>query len=1026
MSYSIGIRGVWRWLLLMLPLSFLCTDASRCARDLPPLPGEAMPDTVSLAQRQAAWVDSVMATLSPRARLLQSMVVSAYSLEDRRGEKRVLELVKQGVGGVIFFQGSTWRQDSLTRLYQAASTVPLLVCLDAEWGTGMRLSDGMHYPRAMGLGATGLPQLSYRVGRSLGANLRALGVHVSFSPVVDVNREQANPIVGLRAFGDRPSDVATHGVAMQMGLQSVGILPCVKHFPGHGALKVDSHKGLPLQPADRAQLDSTDLLPFRHAVNAGVGMLMVGHIEAPVLGCRKGEPASLSRGVMRFIRDSLKFNGLICTDALNMAGALVGGHPADSVAYLAYTAGCDILLCVDDALGTLRLLERALAAGRITQAEVDARCRRVLEAKWRYVVSPSSFTQDSEGWKPRASDSALVEEVSVAALTLLQGDRVPLGSTRDERVGYLSLLGKSSDYVGPMLARFIEYTPLASEELKGETPEQQAKRIAGNRSVVVVSLRAMGLTPAGRFGLKRRDVELVQALANHCPTVVLLFGSPYGVLHLGTPDRFAGLLLGYGDTRAEQEAAAQALVGAKRIEGTLPVDLSPLYPRGTGLARTDRLRLGYCSPAYLGADSLWIARADSLARLALDSAATPGFQVLAAKDGEIFYQRALGTCTYGTSFGEAVSDSTLYDVASLTKVLVTVPLVMHFVERGLLRLEDTVGRYLAPFRGSAVGKVRVEELLLHTSGLPAGYSFVQPMLENLLPQSPLMSRTGSANYPHWMGGAFFLGRDVVFSPRWIRDRQSDEFSVPVSRDLWGAKGMRDSMMGMIRRLRVDPKKPYLYSDLGFMLLGWIVEQVGREAGDGDSLGQLAQRLVFTPCGFKESGFSPWARGLRDRCAPSCYDALFRKAVVQGYAHDISAALMGGEAGHAGLFSNAHDIAVIAQILLQNGEYGGQRFFSERTVAQFTSLVEGSRGRYYGFSCKTAGTSRALVGESLGANSFGHLGFTGSVLWLDPEQHFLFIFLSNRTWPFDRNNRLNSLSIRGGIMEAIYRSLTPAR
>ncbi|PID90450.1 MAG: hypothetical protein CSA97_02860, partial [Bacteroidetes bacterium] len=634
-------------------------------------------DSVALA-----WVDEQMQSLSLREKVAQSFMLAAYAKGNAKQENEVLSLVKeQGVGGLLFLQGGAKRQAELTNTYQAASRIPLLIAMDAEWGLGMRLSDGPVFPKAMALAGTGTPQIAYRMGQQIAQSMRRMGVHVNFAPVADVNSNPLNPVIGVRSFGDTPEQVSSYASAMMLGMQQNGVIPCAKHFPGHGSTSVDSHRALPFLEAGMKTLRERDLPPFRSLVQGGIPMVMVAHIDAPAMGCAKNEPASLSPAVNRtWLRDTLGFEGLIVTDALNMKGA-VGGLSPSEVCLKAYEAGADILLFPEEVVGAIDLIAQQVESGRISQGRVDSTCRRILIAK-HWAIGESAETVEVKGLPKdlkTQDDQNLVDDIAAESLTVLAKGRIPLSNEELASTGYVSFFSGGSPAFERTMADYAKLQPMAVD-LKSGRLARQAKAAVKGKTHAIICVRARGYSPASRFGIPKGVVEFAEACAERVPTSLVLFGSPYALRFFFPLNVFANVVMAYDDAPAFQRNAAQILVGARKAFGRLPVSVPPELERGAGLDVDTTIRLGEASPHELGADPRLIARADSLAENALKQLAMPGMQVIAAKDGRVFYRRNFGYVSYDEG-ATPVTDTTIYDLASLSKVVGTTPVVMRMYEK---------------------------------------------------------------------------------------------------------------------------------------------------------------------------------------------------------------------------------------------------------------------------------------------------------------------------------------------------------
>lgn len=630
--------------------------------------------------QQQRWVDSVLKALSLEERVAQSFMVTAYSKSSTPDAAVMRQVAKLHVGGLIFFQGTAPVQADLTNKYQAKARVPLLVGIDGEWGLGMRLSDAIAYPKAMALAATRMPQFAYRMGQHLGEQMRRLGVHMNFAPVADVNSNPNNPVIGVRSYGDSAELVAEMATAYALGMQQAGIIACAKHFPGHGGVNIDSHKSLPTITEPLSQLRERDWIPFRHMVRGGIGAVMTGHLAMRLEGDSASHVATFSSRVIdSMLRGELGFCGLVCSDALNM-GAVTQGRKEVEACLEAYRAGCDILLCPQEVSGAISAIVKAVRHGQIDTAVVNARCRRILSAKY-WAIGPSFKPIEAAGIEEQLhanEHEALVRTIAAESLTLVKDGRVPIGPVDGERLALVSYLDEKDEGFASTMRRYAPYTRRAEAVAKSDTSAVAAA--LGDATLVVIAAKATGYSPRERYGLKLEQIEFIKSCARIRPTVLVLFGSPYALTSLGALSDFEGVLLAYDAEPATREAAAQALFGGKPVRGMLPVDLDSALRRGTGVQKEGGLRLGYVMPEEIGANRTLIAMADSLAQWAIDSGAMPGMQIVAASRGQVFYRRFLGRYTYAQDSPQ-VADSTIYDLASLSKIVATTPLVMREYEK---------------------------------------------------------------------------------------------------------------------------------------------------------------------------------------------------------------------------------------------------------------------------------------------------------------------------------------------------------
>lgn len=630
------------------------------------------------------WADSIIATLSLREQVAQSFMVTAYSNGNTTNEKAVTHMVRDlKVGGLIFFQGTTKRQAELTNKYQALADLPLLIGIDGEWGLGMRLKDATAFPRAMALTATGMPTLAYRMGANIAAQMKRLGVHLNFAPIVDVNSNPKNPVIGIRAFSDDPEMVTQFALAYAQGMLQNGVLACAKHFPGHGNTNVDSHHALPFLTATKEELVAQDLRPFTSIIEGGISMVMAAHLEVPTLGTQKGEPASLSKAVLKdLLQDEMGFKGLVCSDALNMKGATEEGKTPAETALKAYAAGCDILLCPENVEQSIKLITKAINRGEIPSEVVAERCKKILLAKYWAIGTKAQQIklEEIQSELLTKSNATLQEEIACESLTLLRDASVPISHLEMQRIGYVSFIPKNRDIFSQMMRQYAAFLPVSVNAPNAENAAKEAQKAVGEHTLMIITVRATGYSPSKRFGLSEGEILFAQECAKLRPTILVLFGTPYALEYFAPINEYDGLLLAYGDDAHAQKAAAQALFGGKAIRGKLPVKIPNLFPRGAGIEKEKTTRLGFSSAEIIGADSAWLAVADSLAYVAIDSNAAPGLQIVAAHKGQVFYQKNFGRFSYNP-LATKITDSTLFDLASVTKIAATTPLVMRLIEK---------------------------------------------------------------------------------------------------------------------------------------------------------------------------------------------------------------------------------------------------------------------------------------------------------------------------------------------------------
>lgn len=945
--------------------------------------------------REAVWVDSVFNTLNADQRLGQLFMIRAHSDKGPDYEHMVEDIIRTyRVGGLCFFQGTPERQAELTNRYQAlCDSLPLLISMDAEWGLGMRLREStISYPKQIMLGAIRDNRLIYDMGRELARQCRRLGVHINFAPVADVNNNPANPVINDRSFGEDRNNVAAKCFQYMMGLQDGGVLACAKHFPGHGDTDVDSHLDLPLISHNLDRLDSLELFPFRAMALYGVGGVMVAHLNVPAIDPRPNRPTTLSRPMVTdVLRKELGFEGLIVTDAMEMQGVTKYFLPGQAEVE-ALRAGNDIVLLPNDVGAAVAAIKTALADGTLEQPQIDESVRRVLRTKYRLGLTQPQRVEVADIRRDlnRPESLVLKRRLIEHSLTLVRDTPGIAGFENLEQYRFASVaIGDTNRTVFQTTCGY--YAPVAHFNLPKNPDSAQIQPLLDTLrrfDVVLVSLHDMSRRPETNFGLSAERTALVQRLCESGKTVVLtVFGNPYSLKFF---DSAPVVLQAYTEDAMTQEIAAQALFGAADIGGMLPVTASAAARQGQGIERFfPSKRMGYDLPEAVGLNSDTLRLLDTLVADLIADGAAPGCQLLVAKDGKIVWHKAYGRHTYDST-AQRVSLDDLYDLASITKVGATTLAVMHRVDAGVMDLDKPMSAYVPELLCTDKKDLTVAEILVHQAGLQPWIPFYEKTLIGLGRPSP-----------------------DIYHPVAMTC-----YEVPVAKDLYMADDYVDTVWSRIFSSPLRGEKTYKYSDLGLYLTARALQNL-----NGQPLDVFARRTFYRPLGLATAMFNPWQEGLAGRCVPTEDDNYFRQQRLQGYVHDMGAAMLGGVSGHAGLFSNANDLAKIFQMLLQKGEYGGLRYLKAETVAKFTAHYPGSTRRGIGFDMKELDPNATKNMSALaGPNTFGHTGFTGNAVWADPDHNLIFVFLSNRTFPTMNNNKLINGDYRPRLQGVVYRAM----
>jgi beta-glucosidase-like glycosyl hydrolase/CubicO group peptidase (beta-lactamase class C family) len=939
-----------------------------------------------------AWADSVLKSLTKDQRIAQLMVLRLTSMDPQTKmpiyyDSLVGAMVqKYNIGGVCLFQGGPVMQGTTINNLQRIAQTPILVSIDAEWGVGMRLFDSVQaLPHQMMLGAMQDSNIIYQYGKLVGEQCKRLGIHVNFAPVVDVNNNPNNPVINDRSFGEDKYKVALFGIQYMKGMQDIGILACAKHFPGHGDVEVDSHKDLPIINKSMVQLDSLELYPFRKIFEAGVGSVMIAHLYIPAIDTSANRATSISKNnVTGLLRNKLDYQGLTFTDALEMQG-VKKYFPDGEAAVQSIIAGNDMLCLPGDVEQVIEKIKTAIDNKLISWDEIDEHCKKVLLAKYKYIgvnskpVVLSNIAAELNNGIPAMKK--LVAENAITVLNKTDNDFFPLIATNE--IAYVGIgLDSSNAFARNMTATYKAATFYFNYKTDTGSIAAIIDSINSKYKKVVIGIHGYSRTPFNNFGISAAATQLIQQLQQQTNSISFVFGNPYAIKNYCNA---ANLVACYEDDTLTQQAAFDLLQGKIAAKGKLPVTVCDAYKYGSGINTTASFLPPKKAINYGTFNAI-----DSIANNAITSGATPGCVVLAAKDGKIVYHKAFGNFNYDGL--EKTAYTSVYDMASVTKICATTLTIMKLYEEGKIDLKQTLGHYLPSAKGTNKENLTIENILLHQAGLIAYIPFYREIVD-------------SAGNP---------------MPHYFSAIKNDTFSIRVAENLYLRNSWNDSMMSRILRSSLSAPNKYVYSDNDFIFLGKISEAI-----DGMPLNEYVETAFYTPLGLTSTGFKPRDHMSLNRIVPTEQEPIFRKQLVRGDVHDPGAAMFGGVAGHAGLFSNAYDLAVIMQMLLNGGTFNGKRYLKKETIDLFTGYHSTISRRGYGFD-KPEKDNRSkpepYPSYSSSPLTFGHTGFTGTCVWADPANNLVFVFLSNRVTPDGNSPILSKLNVRPAILEAIYVAL----
>jgi len=860
-----------------------------------------------------------------------------YSSENWYRKKLQKYLMVDGIGGVISFGGSIHGSYYNIQQFQQWAKYPLLVAADYERGLGQWMGGGTLFPSNMAIAATGDSSLAYDQGRITAVEARALGVHITFSPVMDVNNNPDNPIINFRAFSDNAEIVSKFGTEFIRGAQDNGLVACAKHFPGHGNTSTDSHSSLPTIAGSKTELLNLEIKPFNAAINADVKMIMVGHIALPGLD-ESGIPASHSHAIStELLRSELGFDGIIVTDGMEMGGLTKSAWAGES-AVRAIEAGADILLLPMDVEQTLNSVLSAVKSGRIDEERINQSVQRIWRMKFNMGLLngaaqvPFIELETSIG---KTEHTAKAKEIAQKSITIVKdkNHQLPLIPEKIESLAHiiLSLDEGAGEYLNSLRRDLNKTHGNVVEMLINNPLSKLGRKDILNQleglDQILVSLVVRIRMDKGIASIDSTHSLLLSELRQlDIPIVTVSYGSPY----LSEYNLLETYVCAYGYGSVSVQAVSEAIWGRVKVDGTLPVTLTPELKRGFGIIKKKRINSwGDCQQVeFLNA---W-----SIIDSAIENRIFPGAQVAVVHKGKLITSKGFGRHTYDSS-SPPVNQESIYDIASLTKVLSATPIAMKLIAQKKLSLEHTVQQFYPQFTGNGKEDIIIRHLLTHSSGLPAYYQF-------------------------------FL---------------DDQIST------------KDDMLDYILNVKLnsDPGSHYEYSDLGFILLTSIIEKVANK-----SIDRLANSYVFTPLGMHHTRYNP-PQQWKKKVVPTEVDSIYRNRLIHGEVHDENTHLIGGVSGHAGLFSTAKDIARYAQMFVDQGIWKGKRILKNTHIKEFTKVQHIPMDSDLALGWDTPSQSgKSIAGDYFTPGSFGHLGFTGTSLWIDPNEQIIIVLLTNRVHP----------------------------
>ncbi len=954
----------------------------------PPLSSPLFSQNSLLEENQ--WVDSVFATLSDEQKIGQFFMVAVHPNNGEGHFRKVESLVSNnGVGGIIFFKGEPHLQAQINNRLQSTARIPLLVSIDGEWGLAMRMNYTMAFPKQITLGAIQDNGLIYRMGQEIARQCKRLGVHLNFAPVVDINSNPNNPIIGHRSFGELRENVAAKSSAYMRGMQDQQLLACAKHFPGHGDTHGDSHHTLPQLAYNADRLHDVELYPFQRLIDDSIKSVIVGHLQVPIYDWK---PATLSPTIVtNLLKNEMGFKGLVITDALNMRGVRTGAYVPGGIDLQAFLAGNDILLYSENIPEGIKKIKEAVTNGTISQAEVDARVKKILRAKYWVGLHKFKYVETENLYQDLHSPEAILvrQELFNNAVTLVKDtqNQIPLSNIDRKFVSVGIDIGHDNTFQQALnrFGTFQHFTGKPTEAFFNEV-----LRNVDSTKTVILGIHDLRNSPYARYGISVGLQEFVKKLEKKTNVILCVFGNPYSLKYFAES---SAVVCGYEDVEAAHKAVANVLFGTLPARGKLPVSVEGLYKAGDGIMTNQTGLLFNGNPESVGFNAVGFADIDPIVKSAIEQKAFPGCQIVVARKGQIVYNKNFGNLSYEAN-SAAVDTKTIYDLASVTKVSATLQAIMYLYDRKQINLNETIGTYLPELKGTNKENMLIKDILWHQAGLVA-------------------------YIPFWERTRVPLG----WKTEYYSQQASTEYSLLVADGMYAKPAIRDSVWQWVIKSPLSQKKSkegqygFVYSDLGLIMLHHLVEKVTAQPLD-----IFVKNTFYKPLGIATTGFNPLQSFPKNQIAPTEQDMAFRGKLLQGTVQDQTAAMLGGVSGHAGLFSSASDLAVLMQMNLLKGTYAGKKYLEESTIQYFSQTKSPRSHRTLGWDKLPSDGDSNYISSMVSPASYGHSGYTGTLVWVDPVKELVFVFLSNRVHPSANNTKINTLKIRRKIMDVVYKSL----
>ncbi len=928
--------------------------------------------------RKNHWVDSVFQRLTLPEKIGQLFMIpfSSYWTGDTAASVEDA-ITHYHVGSLYLTKGGPLSQAKMINRFNRLAEVPLIVGLDAEWGLGQTLDSTMSFPKPMALGAIRNDSLVYHLGETIALQMKMLGLHINFAPRVDLYR---SGLPGEFYFSDQKNRLAMKSMNFMLGLQDQGITAVAKQSPKATGKFPDVQDSVAYFELSR--IDTSEMNAHIQLIHHGLHGLLTSNFSFSIAGKKKAVPAAVSSVfINEIVKNEMGFQGLTFTE-VPVLQQISGKNRNGEAELLAFMIGNDVLIAPLNPGAAVKKIKKAIKKDKALLNQLNKSVKKILSAKFEAGLSENRFVNtDNLMLRLHTPEAELFQHrLAEAAVTVVRNDAevIPIKTLENKRFIFLSL-GEGQNEFDQYLTK---YAPMSTLSVRSLSDTLGLSSQLDKADIIIIGINRSAVL------FQKNIIPIIKRLAPQKAVILCGFGNPDD---LKPWEGFPTIVEAYSGQDLMPKIAAQIIFGGMSAQGVLPISISRFIPTGSGINTTTQDRLMYTLPEAAGMDSRVLEQIKVIAQEAIDLKATPGCRVLVAKDGKVVYDRSFGWLTYENKI--PVTEETIYDLASLTKVSATLQTVMFLQEKGLIDINKKISVYLPELKGSNKQDFIIKDILTHQAGL---WPFI----------------------PFWAQTM----KDSLHLPEFYSPSESPDYSFAVSKNLFAKRAMKDSLWQWIINAKIIEKSnrtpyEYRYSDMGFYILQHLAEKILNQPME-----EFLEQNWYEPLGAYTTGYLPLRKFSAIRIAPTEDDKLFRKSLLTGFVHDQGAAMQGGIAGHAGLFSTANDLAKLGQMWLQGGRYAGHQYLKPETLELFTHKQYENSRRGLGWDRPVPGIPDGPTSMYASQKTFGHTGFTGTCIWVDPEFNLVYVFLSNRVHPNMNNNKILNANIRPRIQDVIYKSI----